>query len=56
MNKPSEDIKEIGEMLKIAESYGLECEVILSAMYYMSSNPGVSIKAATDYGMGEWIK
>jgi len=51
-----EDLKEISDVLDIAKPYNLECEVIMSSMIYLKEHPEASIKKATDYGVGEWIK
>lgn len=49
-------LKEISDAMDIAKPYGLECEVIMSSMNYLKEHPEASIKEATDYGVGEWVK
>lgn len=51
-----EDLKTISEALKEAKEYGLETEVIWSALHSMKTNSNQSIEEAIGSGLGEWIK
>ena len=50
------DLKVIYEALQEAKKYGLEAEVIWSALNYVKNNPNQSLIEATHYGLREWIK
>jgi len=51
-----EDLTIIGEALKEAKEYGLETEVIWSALHSMKTNSNQSLEEAICNGLGEWIK
>lgn len=51
-----EDLQTIYTILQEAKEYGLETEVILSALQSMKGNPNQSLTEAMHTGMGEWIK
>lgn len=45
----------IAEMLNIAHHYGLQVEVVETALMEMKLNPTLSIKEALQIGFEEWI-
>jgi len=51
-----EDIETIDKALKEAKEYGLEIEVIWSALHSMKTNSNRSIEEAICDGLEEWIK
>ena len=42
--------------LRQAKEYGLETEVVYTALWYIKNNPQSTIAAALEYALGEWIK
>jgi len=51
-----EDLRIINEALQEARNYGLEVEVIKSALNSMKTNPNQSTTDAMQSGLNEWIK
>ena len=51
-----EDLRIINEALQEARNYGLEVEVIKSALNSMKSNSNQSVVEAMQSGLNEWIK
>ena len=49
-----DELNLIAKTLTHAEKYGLECEVILSALKHMQDNPGCSVDDALYAGMASW--
>ena len=56
MDTPEEELEEISKALDIARQYGLEAEVVKSALIHMSENHNASIVDSIWYGYNEWIK
>lgn len=50
------ELLEIWEILTSASKYGLESEVVWSALSYIKKNPDKSISEAINHGYNEWIK
>lgn len=50
------DMDAICNAMKAAKKYGLETEVIWSAMGALQGNPEQTIEEAIAYGLDEWIK
>jgi hypothetical protein len=51
-----DEIKAIHPILQEAKKYGLETEVIWSALNSLKNNPTQTIVEAMENGMNEWIK
>lgn len=51
-----EELQAIGQALQEAKRYGLEAEIVWSALDSMKANPNQSLIEAIYYGMSEWIK
>ena len=54
-----EAIKELSyvdHLLKLAEGYNLEAEVVVFALKVMKENPSLTIEQAMDIGYEEWVK
>jgi len=56
MNDTFEEMSAIAFTLKAASEYGLESEVIWTAMNELKSNPQISIREAVNLGYLEWVK
>jgi hypothetical protein len=50
----SDTVTSVSTMLSIAKGYGLECEVVASALEYMKANPDCNIIDAIQAGLSEW--
>lgn len=53
---PTHEVNEIYKMLQTAKKYGLEAEVIWSALESMKFNPNQSVIIAMLDGLNEWIR
>jgi hypothetical protein len=51
-----EDVKAIFEIFTEAKKYGLEAEVVWSALESMKSNPTQTTVEAMMDGLNEWVK
>jgi len=49
-------VKKCHEILDAAKEHGLEVEVVVWALEYMQSNPGLLPEEALMMGFDEWIK
>ena len=54
LTSASEDIEHIREALDVAEQYGLQLEIVWSAIQYAKSNPEDSVEEAMNHALGEW--
>jgi len=50
------ELTHISSLVKKASEYGLQSEIIWSALYYLKTNPEKSIQEAITFGFYEWIK
>lgn len=50
------DLSAIHKALKDAAFYGVEDEIVASALEYMKENPTISIPDAMQMGYDEWVK
>ena len=55
-NTTLKDFNDLTIALNEANSYGLEAEVILHAMYALQGNNMLTIGEALQRGLNEWIK
>lgn len=54
-NPTKEEIqKTVGDMLDIADGYGLTIEVVSTAMDHLADNPDMGIKSACHLALEEW--
>ena len=53
---PVHEVNEVDEMLQTARIYGLESEVVWSALDSMKSNPDQTIVRAMLDGLNEWVR
>lgn len=51
-----EQLETISKSLDVALEFGLELEVIYSALEYIKKNPAVSPAEAFVLGVAEWVK
>lgn len=51
-----QDIETIREVLDSAQIYGLQVEVVYSALLAIKEHPDLPIKDAISFGYYEWIK
>jgi len=51
-----EELRTIGTFLEEAAEYGLEAEVIYTALKNMQEDPSTSVTVAMQIAMDEWIK
>ena len=51
-----EELQVIGQVLQEAKEWGVETEVVWSALESMKRNPNQSLAEAIYDGMSEWIK
>ena len=51
-----EELEYVKYVLHSAKIYGLEAEVMYTALSSMKEDPDMSIMQALDYGFIEWIK
>jgi hypothetical protein len=51
-----DELKAISVFLEEAAEYGLEAEVIYTALKYMQEDSSISPSQAIQIGMDEWIK
>ena len=51
-----EELRTIGTFLEEAAEYGLEAEVIYTALKNMQEDPNLTPAQAMQFGMEEWIK
>lgn len=56
MDTDKEQMEAIDKMLDSAIEFGMEVEVIFSALKYMKENPSVSPVEAFALGVSEWVK
>lgn len=49
-------ISAVAEALIQARPFGLQCEVMYSAIMWAQSNPEASVAECCAYGVNEWIK
>ena len=56
MEETQEELDQIDVLLAEAKKYGLEWEVINSAIQYLRESKDQSVAAAFKYGYNEWIK
>jgi hypothetical protein len=52
--KLGETVKNVGNVLILAEEFGLQGEVIATAMIYLKENPGATIEEALQVGLQDW--
>jgi hypothetical protein len=50
------DMEVIADVLANAEPYGLEVEVIATALSYAKTHPEATIADCMSYGLHEWVK
>ena len=50
------ELNEISKTLKLADEYGLQTEVVWSALEYMKRQPKATLVDAIQYGLSEWVK
>ena len=53
---PVHEVNEVYEILQTARKYGLESEVVWSALDSMKSNPDQTIVMAMLDGLNEWVR
>ena len=51
-----DDLRAIGAFLEEAAEYGLEAEVIYTALRHIQEDPSTSVTVAMQIAMDEWIK
>ncbi len=51
-----EDLRAIGVFLEEAADYGLEAEVVYTALKIMQEDPSISPAQAIQLGADEWVK
>ena len=51
-----DDLRTIGAFLEEAVEYGLEAEVIYTALKHVQEDPSTSVTVAMQIAMDEWIK
>jgi len=52
----AETLDDIFTVLSEARAYGMESEVVWSALGIMKKHPNISISDAMQYGLNEWVK
>ena len=51
-----DDLRTIGAFLEEAAEYGLEAEVVYTALRHIQEDPSTSVTVAMQIAMDEWIK
>jgi hypothetical protein len=51
-----DDLRTIGTFLEEAGEYGLEAEVVYTALKHIQEDPSTSVIVAMQIAMDEWIK
>ena len=51
-----DDLKTIAAFLEEAAEYGLEAEVVYTALKHMQEDPNLTPAQAVQFGADEWIK
>jgi len=51
-----DELRTIGLFLEEAAEYGLEVEVIYTALKHMQEDPNLTPAQAMQFGMDEWVK
>lgn len=54
--RTEEQIAIINNALLIAAEYGVQSEVMVSALNAMRECPGLTLEEAVQYGLDEWVK
>lgn len=56
LDQTSIDMQQVDDCLDIAKEQGLEVEVVFWALRYMKQDPSLTIAAAINLGLQEWVK